>query len=344
MLVFYDVQGTALARREGMGPITDATCWIDMVSPTTDEERFLENALGVELPTREEMREIEASSRLYQEDGAHFMTAMLLMQFNHTRPLSTFVTFILLENRLVTIRYEEPFSFQMFAQRAQRGQLECGSPAFALIGLLEAVIDRLADLIEKVQGDVDTMSTTVFGKDDKKGGRGAVFEEALRGIGMQGDVTTRARESLLSLNRLLTYFAHISTMRKEEKLLRERIKTATRDVHSLSEHLTYLNGQITLLLDATLGLIGIEQNAIIKIFSVVAVIFMPPTLVASIYGMNFKHMPELEWPFGYAFALGLIAISALIPILYFRHKGWLGPLFRSRDRAADLGKPKIEGK
>jgi magnesium transporter len=335
MLVMYDVQGTALARREGMTALTDATAWIDMVSPTAEEEKFLEAALGVELPTREEMREIEASSRLYQENNGHFMTAMLLMQFNHTRPLTTYVTFILLENRLVTIRYEEPYSFQMFAQRAQRGQTECTTPAQILMGLLEAVVDRLADLIEKVQGDVDTMSLTVFGKNEGKGGRGAEFEAALRSIGMQGDVTTRARESLLSLNRLLTYFAHVCTTRKDEKVLRARIKTAARDVQSLSEHLNYLNGQITLLLDAVLGLISIEQNAIIKIFSVVAVIFMPPTLVASIYGMNFKHMPELEWQYGYAYALGLIAFSALVPILYFRYKGWLGPLFRRRDKKSE---------
>jgi magnesium transporter len=339
VLIAYDMQGTGLVRREGLGagaPVTPDTVWIDMINPTPDEERLLESALGINVPTREEMREIEASSRLYQEDGAYFMTAMLLMWFNHTRPITTFVTFILLENRLVTIRYEEPHSFQMFAQRAQRGQTECGTPAFALIGLLEAVIDRLADLIEKVQTEVDTLSSTVFAPDDKKGGRGLMFEGALRTIGLQGDVTTRARESLLSLNRLLTYFSHVSTLRQDgaaprpdDKRLRERIKTATRDVQSLSEHLTYLNGQITLLLDATLGLISIEQNAIIKIFSVAAVIFMPPTLVASIYGMNFKFMPELEWPFGYAYALGLIAVSALIPILFFRHKGWLGPLFRS---------------
>jgi magnesium transporter len=333
MLVMYDQQANGLSRREGMGQLTEATTWIDMVNPTPEEEAYLESALGVEVPTREEMREIEVSSRLYQENGAHFMTAMLVIQYNQHRPVTTFVTFVLLENRLVTIRYEEPFSFQMFSQRAMRGQMECATAGQILIGLLEAIIDRLADLIEKVQGDVDVMSTTVFAKDDRPSERSQKYDDALRSIGLQGDVTTRARESLLSLNRLLTYFAHVCTVRKDEKVLRARIKTAARDVTSLADHLNYLNGQITLLLDATLGLISIEQNAIIKIFSVAAVVFMPPTLVASIYGMNFQYMPELSWPFGYAYALVMIAIAALIPLLYFRYKGWLGPLFRWGSRA-----------
>jgi magnesium transporter len=189
------------------------------------------------------------------------------------------------------------------------------------------------------------MSTTVFAKDDRPGERGQKYDDALRSIGLQGDVTTRARESLLSLNRLLTYFAHVCTVRKDEKVLRARIKTAARDVTSLADHLNYLNGQITLLLDATLGLISIEQNAIIKIFSVAAVVFMPPTLVASIYGMNFQHMPELSWPFGYVYALAMIAIAALIPILYFRYKGWLGPLFRwSSNTKPKPAKVDAEGK
>jgi magnesium transporter len=202
-------------------------------------------------------------------------------------------------------------------------QIESHSPQAVLIGLLEQIIDRLADLIERMQSDIDKLSQTVFGTDKDARGNGERYDQALKTVGKQGDLTTRARESLLSINRLLTFFSFANDQTATDKAVKGRIKTAARDVGSLSDHLNYLNGQITLLLDATLGLISIDQNRIIKIFSVVAVIFMPPTLVASIYGMNFHSMPELSWEFGYPLAIGLMVLSALVPIWYFRRRGWL---------------------
>lgn len=323
MLVLYDTQASGIARREGMVEVTPATTWIDLVHPTAEEEAYVEKALGIDIPTREELQEIEASSRLYHEDGAHFMTATLLYQIDQPRPMTTHVTFILAGKRVVTIRYAEPYSFQMFATRAMRAQLDCGNGMAILVGILEAIIDRLADLIERGQAEIDKLSVSVFSAEGSAARRSRHYDASLRTIGKQGDLTTRSRESLLSLSRLLTYLTQVANAQNEDKTLRSRIKTATRDIDSLADHLTYLNGQITLLLDATLGMISNEQNAIIKIFSVVAVIFMPPTLIASIYGMNFHFMPELDWPFGYAWAIGLMVVSALIPLVYFRYRGWL---------------------
>ena len=146
---------------------------------------------------------------------------------------------------------------------------------------------------------------------------------ALQSIGKLGDTTSRAEESISSLDRLLLFFIHAMGERKEGKRNVQRVKTVHRDIRSLSEHLHFLSDRITFLLDAVLGMIANEQNQIIKLFSVMAVMLMPPTLVASIYGMNFKIMPELDWPLGYPMALILMLVAALIPYLYFRRKGWL---------------------
>ena len=328
MLITYDRNGPALQRRENAdAPVGDTTVWIDLLNPTPEEEKLVETTLKIDIPTREELQEIEASSRLYQEDGAHFMTATLLFQTEAPRPVSTTVTFILLPTRLVTVRYAEPHSFKMFADRARRGHIECPNATATLVGLLEIIIDRHADRIERIQGETDRLSLQVFAQDPKGKARRSSrrFDEILHGIGREGDIASRAREALLSLNRLLTYLAHYTAeaAAKEDKSIRARIKTAQRDVTSLTDHLNSLGNQITFLLDAVLGMISIEQNAIIKFFSVMAVVFMPPTLIASIYGMNFRHMPELDWVMGYPMALGLMVLAAVLPWVWFRYRGWL---------------------
>ena len=145
----------------------------------------------------------------------------------------------------------------------------------------------------------------------------------LRSVGKQGDITSRAQESATSLHRTLLYFADAARDRGEDAKLSARIDSADRDILSLAEQLRFVTGRTNFLLEATLGMISTEQNQIIKLFSVMAVMLMPPTLVASVYGMNFKHMPELDWPYGYPIALSLMFVSALIPYIYFRRKGWL---------------------
>jgi magnesium transporter len=326
MLTIYDAADGVLIKREGSAPISPATVWIDLMNPTRDEDLQVEQALAILVPTREEMSEIEASSRLYQEGGGHYMTAIVLHQpelSGELPPLATPVTFIISGHRLVTVRYAQPRAFPIFIGRAQKKDAACMSGMAVLVGLLEAIVDREADRVERIQGEVDKLSQIIF---DIKGGRATRsrrFDVNIRMIGREGELTSRSRESLLSLDRLTTYLGHVMGERGDEKALRARVKTAHRDVQSLSDHIGYLSTKITFLLDATLGMINNEQNSIIKIFSVLAVALMPPTLVGTIYGMNFKHIPELDWLLGYPFALALMVLSAALPWLYFKRKGWL---------------------
>ena len=323
MLTTYDHQGAGLAKREGMVPLTDATVWIDLLNPTAEEDTFVEKALCISIPTRAEMREIEASNRLYQENGAHFMTAYIVYNVEDPSPQTTALTFVLSGSHLVTVRYAEPKAFPLFLQRVEKGDLACSSAPAIMIGLVEAIIHREADLIERIQDVVDKTAPAIF---EIKGGqqtRARRFDTILKAVGKQGDINARAQESALSLDRMLSYFLHATKERKDDLRIQTRIEVAHRDVHSLMEHMRFLSQRIAFLLDATLGMISTEQNQIIKLFTVASVMLMPPTLIASSYGMNFKHIPELEFLWGYPMALGGMVLSAIIPYLYFRRKGWL---------------------
>lgn len=322
MLAIYDAQGQGLAKREAADSC-EAAVWIDLVNPTKEEEASVERMLGIEIPTREELGEIELSSRIYSEDGAHFLTATVIHQGDTPAPLTTTITFILTDKRLVTVRYAEPKAFPIFLSRAGKGETTCGSAMAIMVGILEAVIDRQADLVERLQLETEKAASTIF---DLKGGAGTRqrrYDVVLKQLGKAGETASKARESLLSLERVLTYMTHLANTRREDDGVRRRIKTETRDVVALSDHITYLSGRQTFMLEAVIGMVSIEQNQIIKLFSVAAVMLMPPTLVASVYGMNFKHMPELEWQLGYPFALLLMVLGAVLPFFYFKRKGWL---------------------
>jgi len=303
---------------------SDNVVWADLLNPTKEEEATIETWLGVAIPTREEMEEIEISSRLYVEDGAYFMTATLPAQTEVDDPLMSPVTFVLAGTRLITVRYHEPRAFKTFPQRAEKVVMGCTSGDTILIGLLEAIVDRLADILERAGRDIEAISRDIFqATSTKVSKRNRDFQELLKGIGRKEDIASSVRDSLISLQRLAGFFAHASTRTKMSKDTKARIKTLSRDVLSLADHATFLSQKISFLLDATLGMISIEQNAIIKIFSVAAVIFLPPTLVASIYGMNFDIIPELKWHFGYPFGIAMMVLSAILPYWYFRRRGWL---------------------
>ncbi|MER8671307.1 magnesium/cobalt transporter CorA [Mesorhizobium sp. M1156] len=303
---------------------SDTVVWVDLFNPTKEEETTIETWLGIAVPTREEMEEIEISSRLYVEDGAYFMTAIMPAQTEVNDPLMSPVTFVLAGSRLITVRYHEPKAFKTFPLRAEKVATGCTSGDTILIGLLEAIVDRLADILERAGRDVEAISRDIFeARSTKVSKRNRDFQELLKGIGRKEDLASSIRDSLISLQRLAGFLAHASTQSRMSKDSRARIKTLSRDVLSLADHATFLSQKISFLLDATLGMISIEQNAIIKIFSVAAVIFLPPTLVASIYGMNFDIIPELKWHFGYPFAIGMMVLSAILPFWYFRRRGWL---------------------
>lgn len=295
------------------------TVWIDMLEPTPDEEAAVERLLEIDVPTREEMQKIDESSRLYAEGGALFMT-MPIVNKAATEPESAAVTFILTPAALVTLRYVDPKPFGMFARRALRQPQLASSPEEALVGLLEQVADRLADILQATTTDIDAISADIFrrpaGTSRARGG----LQEILQRVGRAGDLATKARDSLLGLDRLLLFLSTHPGCSREGK---ERIETLIRDAHSLADHDSFLADKVGFLQDATLGMIDIEQSSIIKLFTIAAVAFMPPTLVASIYGMNFRHMPELEWTFGYPLAILLMLLAAVLPFAYFRRKGWL---------------------
>jgi magnesium transporter len=308
---------------DGFTELEENLVWIDLINPTSEEESTLERQLGLDLPTRDEMEEIEISSRLYYEDGASFMTATLPAQTESDDPQMDPVTFVLTPDRLVTIRYHEPRAFTTFPTRAAKVSLGCESGEGVLVALLEAIVDRVADILERAGRDIDSISRHIFQHPNSASAHDRDFQEVLESIGHKGDFTSNIRDSLLTLERLVGFLSHGTLQRRSSKDLRERIKTLSRDVRSLSDHASFLSQKITFLLDATLGMINIEQNATIKIFSVVAVVFLPPTLIASIYGMNFAFMPELDWLLGYPFALGLMLLSAILPFVYFKHRRWL---------------------
>ncbi len=323
MLTVYEIESGRIVRRAGLEELRGHSAWIDMVNPTREEDAAVEHYIGLDIPTRAEMREIEASNRLYVDQGSHVMTGIIAHSIDGSAPQFSALTFILSGKALVTVRYIETKSFPLFLQRVEKGDAVCDTSVSILVGLLESLVQRMADLIEHIQDEVNRIGTAAF---EIKGGqhtRAKRLDVALKSIGRLGETTSRAEESVTSLDRLLLFLNQAMKQRKDAARDVARIKTVHRDIRSLTEHLRFLTDRITFLLDAVLGMIANEQNQIIKLFSVMAVMLMPPTLVASIYGMNFKVMPELEWVLGYPFALVLMFIAALVPYIYFRRKGWL---------------------
>jgi magnesium transporter len=325
-MITYFLPGEGRLERcaaENTGPIPATAVWIDLVSPTGEDEVRTEALLGIDIPTREEMLEIEVSSRLYVEHGALYMTATLLCGIYEGRPGTTPVTFILAHDKLVTVRYDEPRSFPITATRLQRAGSGSSGGRDVFLALFEAVVDRTADILERIAADIDAISKSVFEAkvSDRRGGPD--FHEVIRSIGRQGMLTNRAQESLTTLARLLHFLSLHMDACGFTAADREAVVSMSRDVKSIADHAASLDAKINFLLDAVLGLVNLDQSAIVKIFSVLAVVFMPPTLIASIYGMNFEHMPELQWADGYYLSLGLMVASALASYGLFRWKRWL---------------------
>lgn len=295
--------------------LTEQTVWIDLLSPTSDEKKRIETFLDIQIPTKEEMQEIESSSRLYNENDALFMTVNILKKDNGSYKLIN-GTFILKGNTLVTLRYDDAGPIALFLKIATNKPTFPVNNAVSLtLAILEAIIEKSADALEVISGAIENLSQMTFAE-KKKGD--ASLSQILIHMGQQGEINSKTRESLSSITRMIGYLKfHVP--RQEES----RFETINLDTNDLKDHSTFLGQKISFMLNANLGLIQIEQNNIIKIFSVAAVVLMPPTLIASIYGMNFHFMPELSWPVGYPLAILLMIISATLPYMYFKKKGWL---------------------
>ncbi len=301
-------------------PLLDDAVWIDMLSPSREEELQLEKQLSLNIPTREEMREIEISSRLYKNKEAMFMTASMIAHSESPDPVQDVITFVLTKTQLITIRYIEPQSFKLCVSLLNKLDFIHNDAATILIELLEATVDRLADILENVSHKLEKFSKDIFNSNQPA--EKLNYQNMIQILGTNADLNTKVRECLVTFSRLIPFFGQ-SAGPQLDSARQTRLSTLSKDVGSLSDHSNFISSKVNFLLDATLGMINIEQNAIIKIFSVAAVIFLPPTLIASIYGMNFTVMPELSYKWGYLMALGLMLLSALIPYKFFKRKKWL---------------------
>lgn len=325
MLFAHVLRGASLVRievKEGEPCPPDAV-WIDLVAPTAGEDKMVEDMIGVMVPTREEMAEIEVSSRLYIENGARYMTATVLFNTETEKPGTTAITFIIAGNRLVTVRYDEPKPFTYLAGKLSKACAANTIGPSIMVELLDAIIDRIADILEKLAAEVDKVSGRVFERNAARDDPNQRYQVILRTIGRKGDLLSKTRESLVSLNRLVLFFSNEAETVGLPKDKRVHLKSVARDISSLTDHASFLANKITFLLDATLGMVSLEQNNVIKLFSVMAVTLMPPTLIASIYGMNFEHMPELKHVYGYPLALLAMVIAAIGPYFFFKWKRWL---------------------
>ncbi|WP_321342473.1 magnesium transporter CorA family protein [Breoghania sp.] len=302
--------------------LPESWVWLDMNRPSPEEESLVAKLLEVDVPTHEERVEIETSSRLYEEDGALIMSATVLCGTQAGRPITTVATFIVKNARLVSVRYDEPVSFAIARQRALKAGVEAHNGKGMLLVILDAIIDRIADVLELAGSETDQLSSEIFDAESPANAHHN-YDDIIRSLGKLGTRQSKIQESLVSLARL---FQFLTTREKKLGLTatdRAQVKSLTRDARSLYEFAATLDNKVSFLLEATLGLVNLQQNQTIKIFSVLAVVFLPPTLIASSYGMNFAIMPELHWAFGYPIAVAGMIASALGTYAVFRWRGWL---------------------
>ncbi|WP_042246118.1 magnesium transporter CorA family protein [Paracoccus sp. PAMC 22219] len=316
----YSLQGGRLVRNDADRDLADAA-WIDLIQPGDAEMARLRD-LGVPVPSLAEMEEIELSNRLYREDGMDYMTVMLPGERVGGDRTSMPVTFILSADRLVTVRHHSPRPFLTYPDRAERSTLGCGTPDRLFLGLIEEIIARLADILEGAGRTLDQTTASVF---ERRAVAAASdrLQAALQDVGREAETMARVRLALLTVERMLAFYTATLEDRPEEGRLRAATRAQMRDVQALEVHADFLGGRVSLAVDTTLGLINLQQNNTVRILSVVAALFLPPTLIASIYGMNFTNMPELDQPWGYAFALVLMGGTTLGTWLFLRWKGWI---------------------
>jgi magnesium transporter len=298
--------------------------WLDLFNPTDEERSIVERATGLRVPAQADLAEIESSSRLSTEGEAIYLSTPMTYRtpdgVSHTAPLG----FVLTRKHLLTVRFAPLPVFDSFAEHFAAGTRATSVGAF--LGLIEAIVDRLADVLEHVGADLDGISRRVFRADRDKERNSqrvdAQLRATLRAVGRSGERLSNIRDSLVGTQRIVIYTHDTGeSWIPRETLL--RFRTIRQDVASLMDYDVQLGNKVQFLLDATLGFINIEQNNGIKILTVVSVVGVPPTLIASIYGMNFKWIPELQWEYGYFYGLALILASAVLPLLWFKRRGWI---------------------
>jgi magnesium transporter len=325
VLIVYDCEQGALRRLAS--PVTPdelrQAAWIDLVSPDEQERQVVATATGRGVPTEAELSEIETSSRLNFEDDV-FVLSMPLIARNDQALRGVPAGFVLSRTRLVTVRFAPHAIFDRYAERAVGGPAKNRSAIHLFAGLLEALIDRAADGLEQIRQELDVLSGRIFRRDSTYANKreDAMLRDTLLTLGRLGETISLIRESQVALDRIIPYVAR-SGIDWLPADIQARFRVMTLDVHSLTDFDTHLNEKLQFLLDATLGFINIAQNNVMKVMTIASVAGIPPVLVAGIYGMNFKNMPELNWAWGYPYGLALIFVSTLIPLAWFRLRNWI---------------------
>jgi magnesium transporter len=298
--------------------------WIDLLNPTEEEKSFVEKRSGFHIPSIEALSEIESSSRLIVEQGVVYLSTPLVAGSGTADPSLSPVGFILSSNLLVTVRFDALATFETVADRVRRDE-SLRSSTGVFTAFMEAVVDRGADVLERLAAELDRLSRTVFRGDPQKIRKAvrsnAAMRQALIDIGTIGDRLSQARDVFLGIDRIVPFVL----AQKHDWVIPEfegRLNAVAKDVGSLNAYEEHLTNKVQFLLDAVLGFINIEQNDLFKVLTIVSVVGIPPTIVVGIYGMNFKFMPELSWEWGYPFGLALVVLSALIPLAWFKWRGW----------------------
>jgi magnesium transporter len=331
MITLHD--GTANYNNKALnlagGALPPDVKWIDVFEGAPEEIAYVERIIGRSLPTLAELSEVESSSRLQFEDNVFYLSTPLVARNPQELPATTPVGFVLTKDVLVTIRFARLSAFISFAEVYARQTSTFVGAQGVFIGLMDAIIDRAADVLEEVGGELDRVSQNVFINNTTAASLAKSpvqqvvgLRELVRKIGYNGDLSSKIRISLMGIGRILSYVSSMGgTWLSPEQTV--SLTTQRQDIISLSDYDAHLMNNVQFLLDATIGLISIEQSNIVKVLTVVSVVGVPPTLIASIYGMNFHAMPELSWSFGYPFGLALILLSAIVPLVWFRKRGWM---------------------
>ncbi|WP_296765556.1 CorA family divalent cation transporter [Sediminimonas sp.] len=314
---FIPNQDAGLTRSDG---IASGAIWIDLNDPTREELAEASAATGADLPTLADMEEIELSSRLYRSGDVVFLTLVLPALTETDEHQVAPVTFALGATQLVTVRYHNPRPFVSYPKRAAHSPYDTTTPQDVLFGLLDEIIDRLADILELTDARIEKVSSGLFGT----GGEPLVRDRRspLATLGQTGALVSDVRNSLVTIERALAFLDRAEAAGSGRKAT-HALRVLSSDVTSLAEHAGYLTQKLSLLLDTIFGLTTIEQNSATKTFSLVAVLFLPPTLIASIFGMNFAWMPWLDAPWGFAAAIASMVLSSLLSYLFFRWKNLL---------------------
>ena len=303
------------------GAEPEQAVWIDLTAPSPDQVALV-RAMGVDVPTLDDMEEIEISNRLYREAGLDYMTIVVPSIGLGDTPVTGPVCFVLGKDRLITVRYQRFRPFETYPTRADKTGPGCDAPDLIFLGLIEEITGRIADILEGAGKALDGLMREVFapgpGVDGPK-----VLQSNLEKTGLQSEIVAKVQLSLLTTERALAFYQHSIADRPNHEVQRAAISGLLADLRSLSVHGDYLSNRVSQATEATLGMINLAQNAAVRSLSVVAVLFLPPTLIASVYGMNFRVMPELDQPWGYPLAIGLMVLSAAIAWAVSKWKGWL---------------------